>query len=305
MWKIGQSERLILVLNLRAGAEDAVHDFLELLTKGSGAEKPLYAYGKTYPALSGIYDSFHQALNLLIVKPEVRGSDKKAYEEALSASYITSFYPQDTEWKLIRQIKSRDFDDGPRSLLLELFRKNSQDGENALRLESLFVQLLMTVNRVIAEMQLDGGAIFGKDSSPYRTLEGLSSPEEKQRYVLETFRKLSEHIRCSRTSKSAEIYQRMLDYIEEHYREDLSLNELSYQLELSPSYLSSVFKEYNHATFLEYLSRYRVARAKPLLLQTEDSVTDIAQQVGYSNVNTFIRIFKKEEGVTPGQYRMR
>ena len=97
----------------------------------------------------------------------------------------------------------------------------------------------------------------------------------------------------------------MLDYIEEHYREDLSLNELSYQLELSPSYLSSVFKEYNHATFLEYLSRYRVARAKPLLLQTEDSVTDIAQQVGYSNVNTFIRIFKKEEGVTPGQYRMR
>lgn len=305
VWKIGQSERLILVLNLRAGAEDAVHDFLELLTKGSGAEKPLYAYGKTYPALSGIYDSFHQALNLLIVKPEVRGSDKKAYEEALSASYITSFYPQDTEWKLIRQIKSRDFDDGPRSLLLELFRKNSQDGENALRLESLFVQLLMTVNRVIAEMQLDGGAIFGKDSSPYRTLEGLSSPEEKQRYVLETFRKLSEHIRCSRTSKSAEIYQRMLDYIEEHYREDLSLNELSYQLELSPSYLSSVFKEYNHATFLEYLSRYRVARAKPLLLQTEDSVTDIAQQVGYSNVNTFIRIFKKEEGVTPGQYRMR
>lgn len=48
-----------------------------------------------------------------------------------------------------------------------------------------------------------------------------------------------------------------------------------------------------------------MARAKPLLLQTEDSVTDIAQQVGYSNVNTFIRIFKKEEGVTPGQYRMR
>ena len=44
---------------------------------------------------------------------------------------------------------------------------------------------------------------------------------------------------------------------------------------------------------VEYLSRYRVARAKPLLLQTEDSVTDIAQQVGYSNVNTFIRIFKK------------
>ena len=95
----------------------------------------------------------------------------------------------------------------------------------------------------------------------------------------------------------------MLEYVKEHYKEDLSLNELSYQLQLSPSYLSSIFKEYHHDTFLEYLNRYRIAQAKPLLLQTEESVTSVAQQVGYTNVNTFIRIFKKEEGVTPGQFR--
>ena len=97
----------------------------------------------------------------------------------------------------------------------------------------------------------------------------------------------------------------MLGYVAEHYQEDLSLNDISYQLQLSPSYLSSVFKEYHHSTFLEYVNQYRVAKAKPLLLNSQEPVSAIAQRVGCANVNTFIRIFKKEEGVTPGQFRSR
>lgn len=300
--KIQQSERLILIFNSKTDDSETLHDFLEALKQSSCT---LYAYGKTYPALTGIYDSFHQALNLLMVKPQTPESGKAAYEEALNASYITSFYPQELELKLIRQIKSKDFEDGPYALLLDLFEKNSEGSAALLRLESLSVQLMMTVNRIIAEMQLDGAAIFGRDVNQYRALERLPAGEEKKAYILDAFRRLSEHIRSSRSSKSAEIYQRMLDYIDEHYAEDLSLNELSYQLNLSPSYLSSIFKEYHHGTFLEYLNRYRIAKAKPLLLQTEDPVMAIAQQVGYANVNTFIRIFKKEEGLTPGQYRSR
>lgn len=301
--KVCQSERLILILNLRTEEEKLVHDFLEAFKQETECPDLLYAYGKIHQTRSGIYDSFHQALNLLMVKPTAHGSDKEAYKEALNASYITSFYPQELELKLIRQMKSRDFDDGPKTLLYSLFEKNSQGSDAALRLESLFIQLIMTANRILAEAQLDGAALFGKDVNQYRTLERLSAAEEKEQYILNLFQKLSVHIRSSRTGKTAEIYQWMLEYVKEHYKEDLSLNELSYQLQLSPSYLSSIFKEYHHDTFLEYLNRYRIAQAKPLLLQTEESVTSVAQQVGYTNVNTFIRIFKKEEGVTPGQFR--
>ena len=146
-------------------------------------------------------------------------------------------------------MKSRDFDDGPKTLLYSLFEKNSQGSDAALRLESLFIQLIMTANRILAEAQLDGAALFGKDVNQYRALERLSSVEEKEQYILNLFQKPSVHIRSSRAGKTAEIYQWMLEYVKEHYKEDLSLNELSYQLQLSPSYLSSIFKEYHHDTF--------------------------------------------------------
>lgn len=126
--KIQQSERLILVFNAKAAGEEIVRTFLETLIGEAADNSTLYAYGKTYPALSGTYDSFHQALNILMVKPSPPESSKAVYEEALNASYITSFYPQELELKLIRQIKSKDFEDGPQALLLELFEKNSEGG---------------------------------------------------------------------------------------------------------------------------------------------------------------------------------
>lgn len=306
LWPLSQQGRIVLILNTSAAPDQEIiqlfFDRMKNLYQETGSEL-LYAYGKTYPFISGIYDSFHQAINILMVKPSVQSSEKAAYEEAINASYITSYYSQETELKLIRQLKSHDFEDGPKALLLEIIQKNKEGAAPFLQLESLFVQLMMTINRIIAEMALDGAEIFGKGVNPYRSLDRFPTPAEKEQYILEAFEKLTRCIRTAKTSKSAEIYQSMLDYVAEHYTQDLSLNDISYHLSLSPSYLSSIFKEYHHGTFLDYVNKYRVAKAKPLLLSTADSVSAIAQKVGYTNVNTFIRIFKKEEGVTPGQYR--
>ncbi len=303
VWFLRQSEYLILILNTQEG-EPLVQDFFARLKLRHGGEGLLYAYGKTYGAVSGLYDSFHQAVNILMVKPDP-ARQKKGYESAINAQYITSRYPQEAELKLISLVKSRAPEDAVRQLLEEIIQENKEDGGHALRLESLFVQLLMTLNHIAAELNLSAGAVFGKGCNLYRQLEQLPGVEEKEHYILQAFGKLTEYIRLHKPSKTMELYQLMLGYVAEHYQEDLSLNDISYQLQLSPSYLSSVFKEYHHSTFLEYVNQYRVAKAKPLLLNSQEPVSAIAQRVGCANVNTFIRIFKKEEGVTPGQFRSR
>ena len=95
----------------------------------------------------------------------------------------------------------------------------------------------------------------------------------------------------------------VLNYIQEHYTEKITLAMLAGKFHLSEKYISWYFKEHFYISFTEYVSHLRMLRAKELLITTEQSVTEIAFSCGYPSVNYFIRSFKKEHGVTPLQYR--
>ncbi len=93
------------------------------------------------------------------------------------------------------------------------------------------------------------------------------------------------------------------DYVKEHYRENLSLTSLSEALGYSSKYLSRLFKETMSWNLSDYIQYVRIEKAKELLLQTQLSVEEIQDQVGIPSRTTFIRVFKKFEGLPPGQYR--
>lgn len=92
-------------------------------------------------------------------------------------------------------------------------------------------------------------------------------------------------------------------YIEEHFAEPLTLEQISAVSELSPSYLSTVFKKDTGMTFLEYLTKVRMDMAKQLLKNTSFTVADICEKVGYSDVRYFTKSFKKYSGLKPNEYR--
>lgn len=92
-------------------------------------------------------------------------------------------------------------------------------------------------------------------------------------------------------------------HIEKHYMEEISLKEIARQFYTDMFYLSHLFKKVTGFSFKEYLILQRISRAKDRLFYTSDPVTRVAQDSGFNNVNHFIRIFKKFEGLTPYQYR--
>ncbi len=92
-------------------------------------------------------------------------------------------------------------------------------------------------------------------------------------------------------------------YVEEHYGELLTLEQVSMEAELSPAYLSTLFKKNTGMTFLEYLSKVRMEEAKKLLKGTNRTVADICAQVGYSDVRYFTKSFTKYSGLKPNEYR--
>ena len=118
-------------------------------------------------------------------------------------------------------------------------------------------------------------------------------------YVHEVFN------RCSSMNSSSGQKQAVLamEYIRKHYMEqELSLNDICSYLNISTSYFSTIFKEATGGTFLEFLSRIRMEKAKELLEQTTLKNYEIAEMVGFSDPHYFSISFKKMTGKTPTEY---
>lgn len=95
-----------------------------------------------------------------------------------------------------------------------------------------------------------------------------------------------------------------VDYIDEHYQsEDISLNRVAKEVDLSPNYLSAVFSQEMGTTFVEYLTAKRMEKARELLRTSELRSGEIAAAVGYKDSHYFSFLFKKTQGCTPRDYR--
>ncbi len=101
------------------------------------------------------------------------------------------------------------------------------------------------------------------------------------------------------------ISEKIIELIHRYYDTDLTLEECASRLHYNANYLSSVFRKETNYFFSEYLSAYRFQIAKKWLAETDIPVKDIAAKLRYNNSQNFIRSFRKQEGITPGQYRQK
>ena len=91
--------------------------------------------------------------------------------------------------------------------------------------------------------------------------------------------------------------------VNEKYDDDISLSSIANLLAITPQYLSNTFKSNTGISFSNYLTAFRLHHAEKLLIETNESITDISYMCGYKNFSHFIRTFKKIYGVTPSIYR--
>lgn len=92
-------------------------------------------------------------------------------------------------------------------------------------------------------------------------------------------------------------------YLQEHLSEEISLSVLAEEFHLSTQYISQLFKSEIGVNFLAYLTNIRMEKAKNLLLTTSLPITEVAEQSGYGDYRVFTKVFRKNEGITPSQYR--
>ena len=99
------------------------------------------------------------------------------------------------------------------------------------------------------------------------------------------------------------LLQKTFDYVDNHYMEEISVNDLAQLCLVSYSHFSRLFKQAMGRSFTEYLNHYRVGKAERLLTSTSKSITEVAYDAGFSDSGYFIKVFKSQKGMSPKKFK--
>lgn len=136
----------------------------------------------------------------------------------------------------------------------------------------------------------------------YQAIEKLEILEEVCAYAEQVLSDIEKYITADQTGSGHRVILELLNFIEEHYNEDIGLGELADRVGMSTAYLSVLFKTEVGTSYVKYLTEFRMKKAKKLL-QDGYKVNEVSEMTGYSNYRYFCDIFKKHEGQTPTEYK--
>ena len=216
------------------------------------------------------------------------------------AAYDTQSFPE-AELELLRKHMARGDRTAIRHQLESLFSEQQLEGRKAVYLHVLWVRVIGLMMSVFSN--LDAAAVN-------RLLTQISRAESvvDRGEIVHTLSELADFClsrEAGREMNAAGKVVRALEYIREHFNEEIVINDLAARLDMSPSYFSSTFKKEVGQSTMQYITGLRMERAREYLESTDQSVAVIAKNVGYEDIQYFFRVFKKATGMTPLQYRQR
>ena len=155
--------------------------------------------------------------------------------------------------------------------------------------------------RIKGKLQEEYDYLFLQDG--IKVISNAESVNEIVQYLTKCFT----HLTIQNNKNFDERYQRtvknILDYLNGHYNEDLTLDSVADKFHMSKTYVSRILKRYTNQSFLQLLISKRMDSARKMIVEDKYKLYEIAERVGYNDFSYFIQVFKKKYGVTPNEYR--
>jgi two-component system, response regulator YesN len=179
--------------------------------------------------------------------------------------------------------------------VMAFIHRYENEGAILLQTQQRVLELLWITTRVMSEMGIETEAPFYSfQAQDYRQLRA-----ETEHLIHRMRKSYVQHYDRVVVDKIHQIKQ----YIFEHSHEDISLDALGRKVDLSPIYISKMFKEKLGINYIDFLTECRIEKAKKLLSDPEKSLKEITFEIGYHEPNYFSKVFKKMCGVSPKEYR--
>ncbi|SHE09728.1 Arabinose operon regulatory protein [Chlamydia abortus] len=191
--------------------------------------------------------------------------------------------------------------------LKQMFRECADGLLTRDNLSAILHNMIYHLQREMMEQPPEIQKIWNDETLPLlnRAVERLDTLEELERDLLSILKTAAGRMEQWRESRNHDnLMLRIKAFTHEHYSNpDLCLTYLGCQFDLNAKYISQMFKDKLGINFLDYLSAVRIGHAEKLLTETDKPIQEIGAMVGYTNARSFLRVFKKVTGVTPGEYR--
>ncbi|MBA4685703.1 MAG: helix-turn-helix domain-containing protein [Candidatus Galacturonibacter soehngenii] len=242
--------------------------------------------------------SYSEALNALI---STTGRVAHVEDLPIGCGYEKD-YPVELEQRLFEAVTRGDITNCNEAAnqFFEWMVEQYGEFEDDIKLKSL--EFVLRAEQIAYE---SGGMIyeFRSRSDYLSVLYQMKEKEDFRGWFMEKIFAACRNVKVKKEESSSSVIDKAKEYIEKYYHKDISLDEVSKKVNISPYYFSKLFKEETGENFIEYLTNIRLKCAKELLQNTDMSMKEICGKIGYLDPNYFSRIFKKNIGISPTEYK--
>lgn len=292
----------IILFNFMDDSEEKRMSFYHLLNIVRKNIKQFFNFYMTI-GISGIHR------NISSLELSYRES-QSAIENCFYNNLYISFFNKELELKAMTE-NSEEFSESAESIM-HIFKKYLKDKNST--------EFLDFLKKFGSEIKLTGNTKLGRFvvSSLLKELKKYDILQSDTKYLSYNdfyhFDLLYEYIRncISQSNYGSKAFEnnnhsyaikKCLDYINDHYTENIALTDLADHIEMSRSYLSFLFKKETGYSFSRYLMKKRVDTSKNLLTSTQEKIYLVAEKVGFDNPYYFSKVFKEQTGFTCKEYR--
>lgn len=242
--------------------------------------------------------SYEEALNALLM---TTGSVAHADDLPIGCDYAED-YPIHLEKKLFDELEKGEIDNVYSTSKKFFHWMTESNAKNIMSIRLKTLEFALYAEHIAYRK---GGMTYHFTSRQeyLPTIMNMDDLDSLREWFLEKIMGACQNIVGKREEKSNSIIEMAEEYIKDNFHKDVSLDEVSKTVNISPYYFSKIFKEGTGKNFIEYLTNIRMERAKELLSTTEHSMKEICAMCGYSDPNYFSRSFKKNVGVTPTEFK--
>lgn len=168
----------------------------------------------------------------------------------------------------------------------------------------IVMDVLLSSSKIIEELGGDAKEVLAEYSDIRNLISTDSGIEAIKTLLISVLESVVEYRDNVTGLKNNEIILKAQEYIQKNYSEkDISLHSVANQVNVSPNHFSTIFSQNIGETFISYITRIRLERAKTLLKTTSKRISDIGYEVGYNDTQYFSYVFKKNIGITPKAFR--
>lgn len=243
-----------------------------------------------------LYKSAKKALDLRLIY-----GIRKIYKENEINKFNDFVFPRNELKMLNRFIERRELKN-VETTLREIFSKGRFEGVNINNLYFVYSEVVNVIYGSLYTINKNFYQVMEYDLSQYGIIKRTSRLDEISEYLykfIESAIKLNNYS-CS---NCREVVEKIVQYIDEHYAEKINVKEIASKFSIDANYFSTIFKKELGVTFIRYLTMQRLNMACRMLKETEINIQEIAESIGYPDIQYFYRVFKKEYGVTPLEYK--